>query len=102
MPDLPSLYEEWPDAGHEAIRLTVVQAIADIAGHAEGLEDSFLLGQTAADFAQTVLTNFTALQELVAAQQQQIADLTVRVAALEPPPDDPAPVPDPTIDPTGA
>jgi len=85
MPDLPDLNVEWPDAGHEAIRLAVVQAIADLAANTEQFADSFLLGQTAADFAQTVLTNFGSLQQAVAAQAAQIADLETRVSALENP-----------------
>lgn len=83
MPDLPDLNVPWPDAGHEAIRQAVVAAIAEQADHLEQLADSFLLGQTAADFAQTVLTNFTALQQTVTDQAAQIADLQTRVAALE-------------------
>lgn len=77
MPDLPDLNVEWPDAGHEAIRQAVVQAIADLAAHAEQFADSFLLSQTAADFAQTVLAAVVPLQEAV-------TDLQARVTALEP------------------
>lgn len=76
--DLPDLNVEWPDAGHEAIRLAIVQAIAVQADHLAQLGDSFLLGQTAADFAQTALTAVTE-------QAAQIADLQARLAVLENP-----------------
>lgn len=85
MSDLPDLNVEWPDAGHEAIRQAVVQAIADLATNAEQFADSFLLGQTAADFAQTVLVNFGLLQQTVTEQAAVIADLETRVTALENP-----------------
>lgn len=73
LPDLDT-----PDLGHANLA-------AHIVDHLEQLADSFLLGQTAADFAQTVLTNFTALQQAVTGQATQIADLEMRVAALENP-----------------
>jgi len=76
---------EYPDKVIEAFRRQVKAALADLADHLEQLSDSFLLGQTAADFAQTVLTNFGALQQAVTAQATQIADLETRVAALENP-----------------
>lgn len=91
MPDLPDLNVEWPDAGHEAIRQAVVRAIAVQADHLEQLGDSFLLGQTAADFARTALAAVVSLQAAVTDQAAQIADLQTRVAALETPPPSPTP-----------
>ncbi|MGZ4621446.1 MAG: hypothetical protein ACXVGF_04845 [Blastococcus sp.] len=75
-PDLQAT--TYPDLAHERLR----QELLD---HIEQLADSFLIGQTAADFAQTVLTNFTALQQTVQQQAAEIADLQTRVAALESP-----------------
>jgi hypothetical protein len=91
VPDLPDISTPVPDAGHEDLRLRLVAALADITDHLEQLADSFLLGQTAADFAQTVLTNFTALQAVVTDQATAIGDLTARVTALENPTDPPPP-----------
>ena len=76
---------EYPDKVIETFRRQVKAALADLADHLEQLSDSFLLGQTAADFAQTVLVNFGTLQQVVTDQATQIADLETRVAALENP-----------------
>ena len=78
----PDLNSPWPDAGHETIRRAVVAGIAQMAAHAEALSDSFLLGQTAADFAQTVLDAFGQLQATVTAQAATIGDLQALVTAL--------------------
>lgn len=88
---------EYPDVIVETMRQAVKQAIADLMVHAEQLGDSFLLGLTAFDFAQTVLTRLTTLQDAFAgqsaqitaqlqAQQQQIDALAAQLAALQPPP----------------
>lgn len=81
MPDF--LNEENPDPAHEAFRLSVLDHIAQLADHLERLDDSFLLALTAADFAQTVLTNFGALQQVVGANQADIATLKSQVATLQ-------------------
>jgi len=101
-----------PDAGHEAIRGPLAQAIDDLSAaveqlqvHDAQLDAALALTIGAYNFAQTALTNFTGLQAAITEQaaaltdaladaQQAIAELTGRVAALETPPL-PAP-PDPT------
>lgn len=80
---LPNLAVPLPDMAHEALRQAFVKALADLADHITRVYDSLLLNQTAMDFAETVLTNFTALQGVVTDQAGQIAALTERVAALE-------------------
>lgn len=60
----------------------------------EAILDSFLLGQTSADFAKTALSAVTTLQATVAQQQTDINTLKAQVAALTPPPA-PAPTPPP-------
>lgn len=77
----------WPDKGHEAIRLAILD-------HLDQLRDAFLIGETTADGLTIALSNFVDLQ-------QQVVDLTARVAALETPPA-PAPTPDPPPDPPPA
>lgn len=58
-PDRPDLQATtYPDLAHERLR----QELLD---HIEQLADSFLIGQTAADFAQTVLTNFISSRALL-------------------------------------
>lgn len=59
VPDLAD-FAGGPDRAHAAI----AQAALD---HIEQLADSFLLGQTAADFAQTVLQAMVPLQQLTGA-----------------------------------
>lgn len=86
MPDLPDINVPLPDLAHESLRQATVGALAALADHVQQLADSFLLGQTAADFAQTVLTNFTTLQTVVGQQAAAIADLQAQVAALQNPP----------------
>lgn len=90
---------EYPDVIIETVRRYLKQAVADLEAHAAQLDDSFLLGLTAFDFAQTVLVNFTALQnaftekqtqlgvlaEQLAEQANQIAGLAEQVAALQAP-----------------
>ena len=71
LPDLDT-----PDLGHANLA-------AHIIDHLEQLADSFLLGQTAADFAQTVLSNFTTLQGVVTDQATQLADQAAQIADLE-------------------
>ena len=78
MPDLPDINTPLPDLAHESLRQSTVAALEQLADHLQQLADSFLLAQTASDFAQTVLTNFGALQ-------QAVADLETRVSALENP-----------------
>lgn len=90
MPDLPDINTPLPDIAHESLRQSTVAALDQLADHLEQLADSFLLAQTASDFAQTVLTNFGALQQAVETQAAQIADLETRVSALENPTPPPA------------
>ena len=96
-----------PDAGHEAIRAPLAQAIDDLAAaaaqqavHDDQIEAALLLCLTAFDFAQTVLESVAPLQQAVTGLAAQVAtlqtavdDLTGRVTALENPPVAP---PDPT------
>lgn len=91
------LHSPYPNVVIDTIRLAVLGALADLVDHIERLGDSFLLGQTAADFAQTVLTNFGVLQQTVTAQESEIETLrsdldalAARVVALEAPPEAPA------------
>lgn len=90
---------DYPDVIVDTVRGYLKQAVADLEAHAGQLDDSFLLGLTAFDFAQTVLVNFTALQnaftekqaqlgllaEQLAEQANQLAALTGQVAALQAP-----------------
>lgn len=85
VPDLTDI-AAGPDLAHAAVAQATLDALAQLVDHVGQLQDSFLLGQTAFDFAQTVLTNFTALQQVVTEQAAQIADLQSRVSALENPP----------------
>lgn len=89
MPDLGRLPDALttpsPDPTHEAYRVAVVEVFDRIA-------DSFLLGQTAFDFAETVLLAYqgaaaqlATLGAAVTAQAQQIAALKAQIAALTPP-----------------
>ena len=91
VPDLAE-FAAGPDLAHAAVAQAALDAIATLADHLEQLADSFLLGQTAADFAQTALAAVTQLQQAVttqgadlAAAQTAVADLEARVAALENP-----------------
>lgn len=84
VPDLAD-FAAGPDPAHAALGRAALAAVARLADHLEQLADSFLLGQTAADFAQTVLTNFAGLQQTVTDLAGQVADLQTRVAALENP-----------------
>lgn len=59
----------WPDKGHEAIRVAILE-------HLDQLRDSFLIGETTADGLSIALSNFVTMQ-------QQLTELTARVAALE-------------------
>lgn len=87
MPDLPDiLTHPARDLAHEAYRVAIVQALTHLADHFEQLADAFLLGETAADGLGIALTNFVALQQAVASQAQEIADLRAQVAALQSPP----------------
>lgn len=83
MADLPDINVEWPDAGHEAIRQAVVQAVADLLDHAEQLGDSFLLAQTAGDALGIALTNVTAMQAAVTDQATTLATLQQTVTDLQ-------------------
>lgn len=76
--DLADLNSPYQDPAHERLRVAVLD-------HFEQLADSFLLGQTAADMAQTFLLAVLPLQQAAQALQQQVAALTSRVAALESP-----------------
>jgi hypothetical protein len=100
VPDLPDINAPLPDLAHELLRQEVVAAIAQLADHVQQLSDSFLLGQTAADFARTALNAVNQLQAMSATQANQITDLQKRVAALEAA--QPAPAPAPTPAPTPA
>jgi phage shock protein A len=92
------LHTAYPDVVIDTMRQAAVAAIDDLADHVDRLRDSFLLAQTAADFAQSALAAVTQLQAAVAGHDSAIAALrtdldalTARVTALEP-----APPPAPT------
>lgn len=64
VPDLAELAAAL-DPAHAELAAAAQAAIDTLAEHLQRLQDSCLLSQTAADFAQTVLQNFTALQAVV-------------------------------------
>lgn len=86
-----------PDAGHESLRQSVVQALDELAAQTQRSYDTFLLLLTTADFAQSTLNTaisgqaaiaqlaqaVPALNQQVVALTQQVAALTQRVAVLE-------------------
>jgi hypothetical protein len=90
---MADLHTPSPDAGHEAIRAPLADAVDRLDDHVSRLDDAFLLAQVTADFAQSTLDSITAMQEAGKQMQAALADLTSRVAALEaasPTPDPPA------------
>lgn len=77
MADVPDYRTPSPDAGHEAIRAPLAQAIDDLTAATSGVSDSYMLTDLL----------FSLLDGVMAAaddQAAQIADLTTRLAALEP------------------
>lgn len=74
-----------PDAGHEAIRVAVVQAIEDL-GFSFDLADTLflLLDSVYSDLADAA-TDRGGLARRVAALEASVADLTTRLVALENP-----------------
>lgn len=75
-----------PDPAHENLRQACVAAVERLAEHVDRLDNSFLLTQTAFDFANTVLAAVAPLQQAVADLQAQMTDLQAQVAALTPAP----------------
>jgi len=89
MPDLAE-FAASPDPAHAALAAAALDAITSLANHLLWLQANCLLSQTAADFAQTVLTNFgqlsasvTALSATVTSQGQDITTLQSQVATLQ-------------------
>lgn len=99
MPDLPDINTPLPDLAHESLRRSAVAALDNLELQLQRLDRVFLLllgtgqgmqgtlnvvqsGQAAIGQLQTALTQQA---QTVTAQAAQIADLTARVAALEPP-----------------
>ena len=91
MPDFIFDWDQpYPDQIIEAMRLRVLDAVADLATHTDQLQGALLLCLTAFDFAQTVLDTIGPLQQQVVDQSAALEALSARVAALETPPEAPA------------
>src|SRR5881397_3834434 len=86
------------DLGHEAIRQTVLNAIAQVTVQLDALRADFTAAQTQLAGAQNVLLP---LVEQVTFLGAAVQSLNARVGALEPvtPPPAPEPTPDPVPDP---
>ena len=80
-----------PDAGHEAIRAPLADAIDGLTEQVSRMSDAYLLLLGTAHMAQSTLDAITALQQFGAGLQAALEALTARVAALESP--DPTPAP---------
>lgn len=76
-------FSESLDPAHAALALAALDAISALEDHLAWLQANCLLSQTAADFAQTVLTNFGQLQTTVTSQGQAITTLQSQVATLQ-------------------
>lgn len=83
---MPDYRDPSPDAGHEAIRKPLADAIDALADHAQRIDDALLLAWATSHFAEVTLTTVGAAQAALASLQADLAALTDRVAALEQPP----------------
>ncbi|WP_100499697.1 hypothetical protein [Geodermatophilus chilensis] len=101
MPDqLPDIRTPLPDLAHEALRAGLVGTLDGLAAEVQRINATLLLLEATADFAQSTLATVrsareqmtglagrvAALEQGGAQMQAALADLTARVAALEPPP----------------
>lgn len=92
MPDVPDIRRPVPDLGHESLRQSVVAALDHIEEQIARVDRAYLLlkgtglgMQGTLNVVQSGESAIAALQQTVADQAAQIADLTARVAALENP-----------------